>query len=315
MLKNTVRLSKIVEFNNSEQKRSFLTIVNQGFEAYRTTLGRNPVHLKPGLSLSLPVIHHIQKVDMREAGMGVDKISAFTKDNVPVQLSAVLFYQVKNAYKACFDVTDYRSSIYSVGTSSLRSIVGQFEYDQIIGDRNKLNKEWLSVVGNSIEHWGVQTTKAEIQSFGPLDASVARTLEKQMDAERDRRQQELNTRAKINISEGEKQSMILHSEGNLVAAKNLADASLITAQKQAEGQKYLIEQETLALTKQLETISQQLNNDYPLTVRYLLARRRFDELQAIANGKNNSTYFINNQTEGIDSLKIFADIQKQNREN
>jgi regulator of protease activity HflC (stomatin/prohibitin superfamily) len=203
--------------------------------------------------------------------------------------------------KLCFDVTDYRSGIRSVGTSSLRSIVGQFEYDQIIGDRNKINKEWLIVVGNSIEHWGVQTTKAEIQSFGPLDASVAKTLEKQMDAERDRRQQELNTRAKINISEDEKQSMILHSEGNLQAAKNLA-----------EGQKYMIEQETLALTKQIEAISKQLNNDYYLAIQYLLARRRFDELQAIANGKNNSTYFINNQTEGVHSLKIFTDLQKQN---
>jgi regulator of protease activity HflC (stomatin/prohibitin superfamily) len=74
-----------------------------------------------------------------------------------------------------------------------------------------------------------------------VDVSVAKTLEKQIDAERDRRQQELNTRAKINISEGEKQSTILHSEANLIAAKNLVDASLITAQKQAEGQRYLIE--------------------------------------------------------------------------
>jgi regulator of protease activity HflC (stomatin/prohibitin superfamily) len=245
---------------------------------------------------------------MREAGMTVEKIDAYTKDNVPVQLSAVLFYQVKNAYKACFDVTDYRSGIRSVGTSSLRSIVGQFEYDQIIGDRNKLNKEWLFVVGNSIEHWGVQTTKTEIQSFGPLDASVAKTLEKQMDAERDRRQQELNTRAKVNISEGEKQSTILQSEGSLIATKNLADAGLLTAQKQAEGQKYLIEQETLALTQQLRAIRKELNDDHYLTVQYLLARRRFDELQAIANGKNNSTYFINNQTEGVDSLKIFSDL-------
>jgi regulator of protease activity HflC (stomatin/prohibitin superfamily) len=272
------------------------------------------VHLKPGLSLALPILHQVQKVDMREAGMVVEKIDAFTKDNVPVHLSAVLFYQVKSAYKACFDVSDYRSAIYSVGTSSLRSIVGRFEYDQIIGDRNKLNKEWLIVVGNSVEHWGVETTKAEIQSFGPLDSSVAKTLEKQMDAERDRRQQELNTRAKINISEGEKQSMILHSEGNLIAAKNLADAAFLTAQKQAEAQRYLIEQETFALTEQLQTISKALNSDHYLTVQYLLARRRFDELQAIANGKNNSTYFINNQTEGVHSLKIFSDLQKQTQD-
>ena len=269
------------------------------------------VHLKSGLRLSIPLLHYVQKVDMREAGMNVEKIDAYTKDNVPVQLSAVLFYQVKNAYNACFDVSNYRSAIRSVGTSSLRSIVGQFEYDQIIGDRNKINKEWLSVVGTSIEHWGVQTTKAEIQSFGPLDVSVAKTLEKQMDAERDRRQQELNTRAKINISEGEKQSTILQSEGNLIAAKNLANANLLTMQKQAEGQKYFIEQETVALTEQLQTISKQLNNDYYLTVQYLLARKRFEELQAIANGENNSTYFINNQTEGVHSLKIFSDIIKK----
>ena len=187
------------------------------------------VQLKPGLRLSIPIIHHVRKIDIREDGMTVERIDAYTKDNVPVALSAVLFYQVKNAYKACFDVTDYHASIRSVGTSSLRSIVGQFEYDQIIGDRNKINQEWLLVVGNSIEHWGVQTTKAEIQAFGPLDASVAKTLEKQMDAERDRRQQELNTRAKINISEGEKQSTILHSEGQLIAARNLAGANLLSA--------------------------------------------------------------------------------------
>ncbi|CAF1203944.1 unnamed protein product [Adineta steineri] len=311
MFKNVFRLSTIIRPIQHEQKRSFLTIINQGFEGYRTTFGKNPVHLKPGLSLSIPILHDVQKVDMREAGMNVDKIDAYTKDNVPVQLSAVLFYQVKNAYKACFDVTDYHSSIRSVGTSSLRSIVGQFEYDQIIGDRNKINKEWLLVVGDSIEHWGIQTTKAEIQSFGPLDASVAKTLEKQMDAERDRRQQELNTRAKINISEGEKQSTILQSEGSLVAAKNLADANFLTMQRQAEGQKYSIEQETLALTEQLQAISKQLNNDHHLAVQYLLARKRFDELQAIANGKNNSTYFINNQTEGIHSMKMFTDLMKK----
>ena len=208
-------------------------------------------------------------------------------------------------------MSDYESSIRSVGTPSLRSIVGQFGYDQIIGDRNKINQEWLLVVGNSIEHWGIQTTKAEIQSFGPLDASVAKTLEKQMDVERDRRQHELNTRAKVNVSEGEKQSTILQSEGNLIAAKNSADANLLTMQKQAEGEKYLIEQETIALKEQLQEISKQLNNDYYLTVQYLLARRRFDELKAIANGQNNSTYFINNQTEGVDSLKIFSDLMKK----
>ncbi len=74
----------------------------------------------------------------------------------------------------------------------------------------------------------------------------------------------------------------------------------------------IIKQEIIALTQQIDAISIQLNNDHHLTVQYLLARKRFDELEAIANGKNNSTYFINNQTEGVHSLKIFTDLQKQN---
>ncbi|CAF4878761.1 unnamed protein product [Rotaria sp. Silwood1] len=236
MFRDIFRLAKIAHYSCNQQKRSFLKIVNQ-------------VHLKPGLCSSIPIIHDVQKVDMREA--------------------------VKSVYKTCCDVSNYRSAIHSVGTSSLRSIVRQFEYDQIIDDRNRLNKEWLLVIGDSIEHCGIQTTKAEIQSFGLLDASVTRTLEKQIDAE--------------------------------------PDADLVTAQKQTEGQKYMIEQETLALTQQLESITKQLNNDHYLAVQYLLARRRFDELQATANGRNNSTYFINNQTKRVHSLKIFSDLEKRDQ--
>ncbi|CAF0875998.1 unnamed protein product [Adineta steineri] len=139
--------------------------------------------------------------------------------------------------------------------------------------------------------------KADIESFGLLDASVAKILEIQMDTEYDRRQHELNTKAKINIS-----------EGNLITAKNTADTNLITAHKQAEGHKSMIEQETVVL-------SEQLKNDYNLVVQYLLGSRIFDKLQTIANGKNSLTYSVNNQTVDIHRLKSLADLQKQIQNN
>ena len=73
--------------------------------------------------------------------------------------------------------------------------------------------------------------------------------------------------------------------------------------------------ETTALVEQIKTIKKELNDDYLLTIQYLLAKKRFDELQAIAKGINNSTYFINNQTEGIHSLKLFSDLIKQTKDN
>ena len=134
---------------------------------------------------------------------------------------------------------------------------------------------------------------------------------RQRQAERDRRQQELNTLAKVNIAEGEKKSAILHSEGHLIATKNQAEAEFSLEQRRADAKRYTIEQETVALTNQINEIADQLDGNNELALKFLLSRRRFDELQSIANGPNNSVYFLNNNVEGYDSMKIFADILKR----
>jgi hypothetical protein len=144
--------------------RSFLTVVNQASEAWRLTLGRSPTRLLPGLHLNIPVYHELRAVDLRETSCSISDLSGFTSDNVPVVVSGSLFWRVHDSYKACFSVEDYEKNVKAVGTSAMRSVVGYFSYDEVIGDRNKINAKLHEVIGRGIEDWGIACTRFEIQN-------------------------------------------------------------------------------------------------------------------------------------------------------
>lgn len=267
--------------NTCQQFRTLFTIVNQGNEAYRLALGKNPVLLKPGIALNIPLYHQVIKVDMREGPINITELEAFTKDNVPVSIAGTLFYQVTDSYKACFAVQNCLKSITNIGTSALRSVIGLFQYDDIISDRNQINIKLKDVIGNLSNEWGIHCTKFEIQTFKPSNSAVARQLESQMEAERARRCQVLDTEAAIVVAQGMKQKEILGSEGALQAQKNKADAEF-----------YMMERHTSAMKKQLFEIAESLNGDTKAAAEYLIKLKHIEQLQAVAKGNNNSTYFI-----------------------
>lgn len=176
-------------------KRSFFTIIKQGTLGVRLTLGKTPTLLNPGFHIRIPLYHSLEKVDMRECTVSIGtppekdkyhkedsenepifnkerydkmyKLQCFTSDNVPVDISGSLYYQVNDAMKSCFNVNDYKTRISEIGTSTIRSIIGTFEYDDIISDRNKINKRLREIIGDNIKEWGIDCTKFEIQSFEP----------------------------------------------------------------------------------------------------------------------------------------------------
>lgn len=262
-------LRNVSKFSPLAPRRNILTVVYQGHEAYRLTLGKNPVKLNPGLHLKIPIIHRVIGVDTREQGINIEDINTYTKDNVPVSLNVTLFFKIENTYKACFNVSNYYDSVHNVGTSTIRSIIGTLEYDTIISDRNKINGLLTELISSSIAKWGVECTKAEIKSFS------------------------------------------LNSESHLNIASNQAEAQFVLSKREADAKRYAIEQETIALSEQITEVAEKLNGDSELAARFLLSRRRFDELRAIANGPNNSVYFVNSEKEGYDGMKIFADFIKE----
>ncbi len=262
------------------QKRSFITVINQAEVAYREFLGKNRIKLNPGLRLNLPIVHQLTRVSLKEHFVGLDNQAAYTKDNVPVTVSGTVFYKVIDPEKVCFTIGNPIGSIKSVGESSFRAVVGKFDYDEIIADRNNINNEMLKVLGKTTIDWGINTTRLEIQNFGPQNQEVARQLEKQMQAERARRENELQTQADIRTAEGAKQISILNSEGLLIAAKNKSDAM-----------KYELSATSSGLSEQIESLAKQFNGDTEKASAYLLEMKRLDHLEKLAS-TNNKVYFI-----------------------
>lgn len=123
-------------------KRPFITVAEI---CYREFLGSNRIELSPGLRINIPIIHTLHRVDKRESGIDITNLNCFTKDNVPVIISKTLFYKIENAEKACFEVVNYPKAVCAVGSSSTRAVIGRFDYDETIKERNELNLELLKI--------------------------------------------------------------------------------------------------------------------------------------------------------------------------
>jgi regulator of protease activity HflC (stomatin/prohibitin superfamily) len=271
--------------NKPQNTRNLITVVNQAEIAYREFLGSNRVRLEPGLHIKLPLLHHLSRVDMREQGINIENLHGYTKDNVPVIISGTLFMRVTDAEKACFEVRNYIAAVSAVGESSVRSVIGKFEYDTITSERNKINVELKNVIGLSIAEWGTECTRFEIQNMSPANRGVTEQLEAQMRAERSRRENELNTIAKIKTAEGEKQSHIFQSEGAAISIENKAKAD-----------KYAVEQATKAVVDQLSQIKQALPNvPDDKVLDFLLESKRLENLNALSRSDNKQIYFVNSQ--------------------
>jgi len=266
--------------NQGQKRRGFITIVNQAEVAYRQFLGMNRVRLEPGIRICLPYVHQIDRVDMRERSVLINNMHGYTSDNVPVAVSGSLFFRVTDAEKACFGVKNYIACVKDVGESTSRSVIGKFPYDKIISQRNELNVELVKTIENSIDQWGVACTRFEITEFGPQNKEVAHHLEKQMEAERRRRENELNTQANIRTAEGDRD-----------ATKLEADASFYQVKLEADSKAYALDKSAEALARQIETIKKATGNSAN-TLDFILEMERQKNLNAIANNNQSAVYFV-----------------------
>jgi regulator of protease activity HflC (stomatin/prohibitin superfamily) len=285
---------------NNQQRRNFITVINQAEVAYREFLGQNRIKLVPGLRLNIPILHSLQRVSLKEMYVGLCDQDSYTKDNVPVKVSGTVFFKIIDPEKVCFSVQNPIGAVQSVGESSFRAVIGRFDYDEIIANRNNINSEMLTILGKTTMDWGINTTRLEIQNFGPQNQEVARQLEKQMQAERSRRENELQTQSDIHSAEGAKQIAILKSEGNLTSTKNKAEAL-----------KYELSATSDGLSEQIQSLASKFGGDTNKAAQYLLEMKRLEHLQQLV-GTQNKVYFM--PTDGMfPSVKVIADMFKETK--
>ncbi|MGL4240766.1 MAG: SPFH domain-containing protein [Beijerinckiaceae bacterium] len=201
--------------------------------------------LTPGLGLVVPYIETIgNKVNMMEQVLDVPTQEVITRDNAAVTVDGVVFFQVLDAPRASYEVSDLNQALLNLVMTNIRTVMGSMELDQLLSHRDEINQKLLGVVDAAVSPWGIKTTRIEIKDIVP-PRDLADAMARQMKAERDRRaailEAEGQKQAAILKSEGLKQSQILEAEGRREAAFRDAEARERAAQAEAEATRMVSE--------------------------------------------------------------------------
>jgi len=175
----------------------------------------------PGLIIIIPIVQQMVRVDLRTLVLDVPTQDLITKDNVSVKVNAVLYFRVVDPQKAIINVENYMEATGQLAQTTLRSVLGQHELDELLAERDRLNRDVQTILDAQTDQWGIKVANVEIKHVD-IDESMIRAIAKQAEAERERR-------AKIIHAQGEEQA----------AAKLVEAAKLLSTQGEAMQLRYL----------------------------------------------------------------------------
>jgi len=183
-----------------------ILIVTMRERVIKERMGKYVATLEPGIHFLLPFIDKAAyHREMRERVLEVPSQSCITSDNIQVEVDGLIYIKVIDAYKASYGISNYKSASVNLAQTTMRSEIGKMTLDDTFSERDKLNEKIVQEIDNASENWGIKVLRYELKNISPSD-SVQDTMEKQMEAERQKR-------ARITISSGEKESKIMESEG------------------------------------------------------------------------------------------------------
>ncbi|MDX1391684.1 MAG: slipin family protein, partial [Rheinheimera sp.] len=175
-------------------------------------LGRFQQVKGPGLIIVVPLIQQIVRVDLRTIVMDVPTQDVISRDNVSVKVNAVVYFKVVDPQKAIIQVEDYLSATSQLSQTTLRSVLGQHDLDDMLAERDKLNADIQAILDRQTDAWGIKVSNVEIKHVD-LDESMIRAIARQAEAERNRR------------------AKVIHAMGEQEAAENLLQAAKTLAQQ------------------------------------------------------------------------------------
>ncbi|HZR38802.1 MAG TPA: slipin family protein [Ktedonobacteraceae bacterium] len=168
----------------------------------------------PGLFLVPPFISRMLKIDLRIVTLTVPPQEVITRDNVTIKVTAVIYFYVVDPVAAVVKVVNFNQATTQIGQTTLRNVLGQSELDELLAERNKINRELQAIIDEQTEQWGVKVTAVEIKDI-ELPATMQRAMAKQAEAER------------------EKRAKVIHAQGELLASTQLAQAAEVIGSQPA----------------------------------------------------------------------------------
>ncbi len=190
---------------------------------------------KPGIRIIIPFIDQMRKMDTRTITIDVPSQEVLTRDNVTARVNAVVFLRVLDAEKAVVEVLDFRMATYQMAQTTLRSVLGQHELDELLSQRDKINQMLRQIIDDATDPWGVKVSAVEIKDV-ELPATMQRAMAAQAEAERERR------------------AKIIHAEGELQASEKLAQAGKIIGEEPTTLQLRYLQTLTEIATEKTNTV-------------------------------------------------------------
>lgn len=228
-------------------------------------------------------IKPISRIDLREAVFDFPKQNVITKDNVTMEISAILYYQITDPKAAVYEVANLPEAIEKLTQTTLRNVIGYMDLDETLVSRDSVNEKLRLILDEAADKWGVKVNRVELQEVNP-PADIRQAMEKQMRAERDRR-------AIMLEAEGQKGAAILYAEGeresNVLRAQGLAESKVINAQGEAEARLKIQEAEA----KAIEMISKVLPQGGDPSA-YLIAMQYIKALPEITKDKDGKMIIV-----------------------
>jgi len=256
-------------------------MVPQGFEWTVERFGRYTHTMTPGLHFLVPIMYSVgRKINMMEQVLDVPRQEVITKDNVMVQVDAIVFIQVMDAAQAAYRVTNLDYAITQLTMTNLRTVVGNLELDEVLSQRDQINTRLLDVIDQATSPWGVKVARIEIKDLQP-PPDITNAMARQMKAERERRavitEADGEKQAAIARAEGSKQSAILEAEGRKEAAFRDAEARERSAQAEA---------------KATEVVSEAIAKGDVNAVNYFIAQKYVEAFGKLAESPQQRTVIV-----------------------
>lgn len=302
------------------------TIVQQSETRVVERLGKYDRTLQSGINFIFPIIDRTRpiysryertgidrenyvistlssKIDLREQVYDFPKQSVITKDNVTTSINALLYFQIVDPVKAVYEIDNLPNAIEKLTQTTLRNVIGELELDETLTSRDTINSKLRAVLDDATNKWGVKVNRVELQDITPPE-SVRRSMEQQMQAERERR-------AKVLEARGQKEAMILKSEGEKESQINQAEAERQTQILRAQGEADARVLEATAEAEAIRKVAEAIASTKADPATYMLVSRYIDTLKEMASGQDSKLVYLPYESSNLMSaLGAMTDLKK-----